>query len=84
MAARHIIIAGKSDVARSKQLWALALISAGIFSSLSIWFSASAVLPALKQEFGITDSEGSFLTSMVNVGFCLGCTTSAVVNLPDF
>mmetsp|Transcript_63560 Transcript_63560/g.151599 ORF Transcript_63560/g.151599 Transcript_63560/m.151599 type:complete len:452 (-) Transcript_63560:135-1490(-) len=74
----------EEGIQRGKQLRSLALISAGVFSSLSIWFSASAVLASMKQEWEISDAEGSFLTSMVNVGFCVGCLVSAVVNLPDF
>jgi len=69
---------------RSRQLWALATICLGIFSALSIWFSASAVLAPMTEKWGITDAQGSFLTSMVNVGFCVGCLASAISSLPDF
>lgn len=67
----------------AKQVAALSIISFGVFWALSIWFAASAVLKQLKAELGITDAEGSWLTSAVSVGFCFGCLASAILNLAD-
>lgn len=69
--------------ARALQRQALATICFGIFSALSIWFSASAVLGSMAAAWHISESEGSFLTSMVNGGFCIGCLVSAATSLPD-
>eukprot|EP00435_Cladocopium_sp_Y103_P043337 s657_g12.t1 len=69
--------------AGNSQMKALLLISSGVFGALSIWFVASAVLQPLKVEWGFSDVQGSFLTSVVNLGFCLGCFFSALLNLAD-
>mmetsp|Transcript_65505 Transcript_65505/g.168589 ORF Transcript_65505/g.168589 Transcript_65505/m.168589 type:complete len:459 (+) Transcript_65505:26-1402(+) len=68
---------------RSTQWKALAMICVGVFGALSIWFSASAVLEPLTADWDITDAQGSFLTSMVSVGFCVGCLTSVATSLSD-
>jgi predicted MFS family arabinose efflux permease len=61
----------------------LAFISGSVFSTLSVWFAASAVLRPLKEEWQISNAEGSFLTSAVSVGFCVGCAAAAATNLAD-
>ncbi|CAE8584676.1 unnamed protein product [Polarella glacialis] len=66
-----------------QQRRALVLICAGTFSALSIWFSASAVLAPLSKSWSVSEAEGSFLTSIVNIGFCAGCLLLAVSGLTD-
>jgi len=73
---------GEEPVPRQQRL-ALGLISAGTFSALSIWFSASAVLPQLSKNWGISKTEGSFLTSTVNIGFVIGCIVLTVTGWAD-
>ncbi|GGJ60420.1 MFS transporter [Streptomyces brasiliensis] len=51
--------------------------------SMAMWFSASAVVPALRTAWHIDDSHTVWLTSSVQVGFVLGAILSAVLNLPD-
>jgi predicted MFS family arabinose efflux permease len=70
-------------VGRRTASFALAFISGSVFSALSVWFAASAVLKPLKDEWQISNSEGSFLTSAVNIGFCVGCAATAATNLAD-
>ncbi len=50
---------------------------------MTVWFSASAVLPSLKHEFALTDSHGAVLTSAVSVGFVAGTLCSALLGLAD-
>ncbi len=50
---------------------------------MSLWFSASAVAPALKSEWRLTDSGAAWLTLAVQLGFVAGTLTSALGNLPD-
>ena len=50
---------------------------------MSLWFSASAVAPLLKAEWGSSDSAATWLTLAVQLGFVVGTLASAVVNLPD-
>lgn len=50
---------------------------------LSLWFSASAVLPALRDEWSLDRQGGIWLTATVQVGFAAGAVGSAVWNLAD-
>jgi MFS family permease len=51
--------------------------------AMSVWFSASAVVPQLTSEWGLTGAEQSWLTMSVQVGFVTGALLSAVLNLAD-
>ncbi|MFQ5425571.1 MAG: MFS transporter [Gaiellales bacterium] len=51
--------------------------------ALTLWFSASAVVPALEVDWGISSGGASWLTSAVQLGFVAGALVSAVLNLPD-
>ncbi len=62
---------------------ALALLASAELLGMSLWFSASAVAPALKVEWRLTDSGAAWLTLAVQLGFVAGTLTSAVGNLPD-
>ncbi|MEU7819061.1 MFS transporter, partial [Pseudonocardia sp. NPDC049154] len=50
---------------------------------LAVWFSASAVVPRLRAEWGIGDTTVVWLTVSVQLGFVAGAVTSAVLTLPD-
>ncbi len=50
---------------------------------MSLWFSASAVVPALRAEWNLSDSSVSWLTIAVQLGFVSGTLLSAFLNLPD-
>jgi MFS family permease len=50
---------------------------------MSLWFSASAVAPALKAVWHLSDSASAWLTLAVQLGFVAGTLTSALLNLPD-
>ena len=52
-------------------------------AAMSLWFSASAVLPALTAEFRLSAFTQAALTSAVQLGFVVGCVASAVTGLPD-
>ncbi len=70
--------------AESPARWrALALLSAAELLGMSLWFSASASLPAIRAEWGLTESAAAWLTLAVQLGFVAGTLTSAVGNLPD-
>jgi MFS family permease len=51
--------------------------------ALSLWFSASAVLPALRAEWQLGDGGSAGLTVTVQLGFIVGTLASALGNLPD-
>lgn len=61
----------------------LALIAAVTVLALATWFSASAVVPALRVEWDISAAQATWLTASVQLGFVTGAVTSAVLNLPD-
>jgi MFS family permease len=50
---------------------------------MSLWFSGSAVVPALTNEWHLSASAASWLTLSVQVGFVAGTLLSALFNLPD-
>ena len=50
---------------------------------MSSWFSASAVVPSLREDWGITTGQGTLLTIAVQLGFVTGAVTSAVLSLAD-
>jgi len=51
--------------------------------ALALWFSASAVVPALKAQFGLGAFQASLFTSAVQAGFVAGTLTSALLGLAD-
>jgi MFS family permease len=53
------------------------------FLGMSVWFSASAVVPALATAWGLTASAQAWLTMSVQLGFVLGALGSAILNLAD-
>jgi len=62
---------------------ALALLALAEFLGMSVWFSASAVVPALVAAWGLTASGQAWLTMSVQLGFVLGALGSAILNLAD-
>jgi len=50
---------------------------------MSLWFSGSAVVPALAKEWALSDGAASWLTLSVQLGFVTGTLLSALLNLPD-
>ncbi len=61
----------------------LALIAAVQVLAMSSWFSASAVVPSLRTEWGIGTGGGTLLTVAVQLGFVTGALLSASFNLAD-
>jgi MFS family permease len=62
---------------------ALVLLSLAELLGMSLWFSASAVVPALRLEWNLSDSSAGWLTIAVQLGFVCGTLLSAFLNLPD-
>jgi Na+/melibiose symporter-like transporter len=50
---------------------------------MALWFSASAVIPSLKAEYGLSAIQASLFTSAVQVGFVAGAFVSALLGLAD-
>ncbi|MBT4711921.1 MAG: MFS transporter [Alphaproteobacteria bacterium] len=51
--------------------------------ALALWFSATALIPALRAEFALGDLQASLFSSAVAVGFVTGTLISAVLGLSD-
>ena len=59
------------------------LLSLAELLAMSVWFSASAVVPSLASAWSLDESGRAWLTMSVQVGFVLGAFGSALLNLPD-
>ncbi len=63
--------------------YSLTVLAIAEVAVMALWFSASAVLPSLVAEYGLTDTQASLYTSAVQAGFVIGTLVSAVLGLAD-
>jgi len=61
----------------------LILLSLAELLGMVVWFSASAVMPALTELWGLENSGQAWLTMSVQIGFVVGALGSAVLTLAD-
>ena len=62
---------------------ALTLLAAALVLSMTTWFSASAVIPQLREEWDLSTTSGAWLTIAVQVGFVVGALLSSALTLAD-
>jgi len=62
---------------------ALLLLAVALVLSMTTWFSASAVVPQLRAEWGLSDGAAAWLTIAVQLGFVCGALVSTILNLSD-
>jgi MFS family permease len=62
---------------------ALATLAAALVLAMTTWFSASAVVPQLRAEWGLSDTSAAWLTIAVQLGFVAGALVSSVLNVAD-
>jgi MFS family permease len=62
---------------------ALAILGTAMVFAMTTWFSATAVLPQLKERWDLDATEGSWLTISVQLGFVAGAIASAALSLAD-
>ena len=62
---------------------AVAVIAVCQLAAMALWFSASAVIPALVAEFHLSNFAQAALTSSVQAGFIAGCLVSALLGFAD-
>jgi MFS family permease len=74
--------AGRAGLLASKRA-AITLIALCQVMAMALWFSASAVIPALAAEFRLSAFMQAALTSSVQAGFVAGCLASAALGLVD-
>jgi len=61
----------------------LAILATAMVLSMTTWFSATAVLPQLREEWSLSSSAASWMTIAVQLGFVVGALASATLNLAD-
>ena len=67
----------------TKKWRTISLLSLSVLLSMTVYFSASAVVPALTELWSLDDSGRSWLTMSVQLGFVIGALFSALTNLAD-
>jgi MFS family permease len=61
----------------------LALLALTLVLGMSTWFSASAVIPQLRQTLDLSPSAAAWLTIAVQLGFVTGALVSSLFNISD-
>ena len=61
---------------------ALLLLAVALVLAMTTWFSASAVVPQLREEWDLSDG-AAWLTIAVQLGFVCGALVSSILNLSD-
>jgi len=61
-------------------LWLLALAE---LLAMTLWFSASAIVPQLSAAWNLSSGQQSWLTMSVQIGFVVGALLSALLNVAD-
>jgi MFS family permease len=72
-----------NDPAFAGRARALGLLAFALVLSMTTWFSASAVIPQLREEWGLSDTGAAWLTIAVQLGFVAGALVSSVLNIAD-
>jgi len=62
---------------------ALGFLSLAELLGMTLWFSATAVVPTLEEEWRLSSASTAWLTMSVQIGFVAGTFLSAFLNLPD-
>ena len=62
---------------------ALAWLAGALVLAMTTWFSATAVVPQLREEWALSSTAAAWLTIAVQVGFVAGALVSSVFNLAD-
>jgi MFS family permease len=75
--------AGDAAVPAKGRFAALALLALALLLAMTTWFSASAVIPQLRELWLLTPGGAAWLTIAVQIGFVAGALVSAGLNLPD-
>lgn len=66
-----------------KKWQTIILLAIAEFMAMSLWFSASAVTPALSEAWNLSSGDVAWLTMSVQIGFVVGAFLSALFNVAD-
>lgn len=61
----------------------VSLLAVAELLAMTLWFSASAVLPQLTDEWGLSGGQQAWMTMSVQIGFVVGALLSTILNLAD-
>ena len=61
----------------------LVLLSIAELMGMSLWFTASALSPELAAQWGLSEGQAGWLTTVVQLGFVAGTAVAAFLNLAD-
>jgi len=70
-------------VSRQRATATILWLSLAEFLAMTLWFSASAVVPALTEIWALNEAGRAWLTMSVQIGFVAGALLSAVLGLAD-
>ena len=76
----HTLLERNWTVVKWRSLGFLALAE---LLAMGLWFSASAVVPQLTGQWGLSGTQQAWLTMSVQIGFVLGTLISGTLNLAD-
>lgn len=62
---------------------ALAILASAMLLGMTTWFSATAVVPQLRELWSLSSGQAAWLTIAVQLGFVVGALSSAVFNIAD-
>jgi len=81
---REPAVVDTADAAAERRKWlTLSLLALAELLAMAVWFSGSAVVPALTKAWSLDDSGRAWLTMSVQIGFVVGAFGSALLNLSD-
>src|SRR4030095_9813490 len=83
MASDPLLLDQSIAIPEPRRWRALTLLALAELLGMSLWFSGSAVVPALTHEWNLTESQVSWIANAVQFGFVAGTLLSAFLNLPD-
>ncbi|MFL5609044.1 MAG: MFS transporter [Gemmatimonadaceae bacterium] len=71
-------------VAEDPRRWRmLTLVALAELLGMSVWFAANAVAPQLAHQWAISASQAGWLSTVVQIGFVIGTSLAALLNLAD-
>lgn len=59
------------------------LLAVTVLFTMTLWLSASAVIPQLTEEWNLTGGQQAWMTMSVQIGFVVGALLSTILNLAD-
>ena len=76
-------IAGRTRIATPRAWSTLVLLAVAELMGMSLWFTASALSPELAAQWGLSEAQAGWLTTVVQLGFVAGTAVAAFLNLAD-